>query len=345
VTAGLDFREVRGASDEVAYVAGRPSSFIGAGGRERTAGFFVQDIVRIQRRFILTIGGRFDRWRNFASQSVTRPIRAGAPTAVTIFPDRSESAFSPRGSLLFQASPRFSAYVSGYRAFRQPTLNELYRSFRVGDVLTLANERLRAERLTGAEAGAIFSGAEGRLNLRGTIFLAYITRPVANTTVSVTPALITRIRENLGRTRSNGFELEGEWRAHRYWTISAGSLFVEPTVVRFPENVQLEGLLLPQVARNNVSFQITYSNPRVATIAAQGRFVSKQFDDDLNRFELKPFFLQDLFASRKIGERFEAFVATENLFNTRIEAGKTPVTTLGAPRLVRAGLRFHFAGK
>ena len=40
-----------------------------------------------------------------------------------------------------------------YRAFRAPTINELYRTFRVGNVLTLNNPYLNAERLTGAEAG------------------------------------------------------------------------------------------------------------------------------------------------------------------------------------------------
>src|SRR5689334_24175104 len=43
------------------------------------------------------------------------------------------------------------------------SLNELYRSFRVGDTLTLANERLTAERLGGGEAGAQWTGAGGRL--------------------------------------------------------------------------------------------------------------------------------------------------------------------------------------
>ena len=42
------------------------------------------------------------------------------------------------------------------RAFRPATLNELYRSFRVGDVITLANVNLRAERQTGGEGGVRF---------------------------------------------------------------------------------------------------------------------------------------------------------------------------------------------
>ena len=37
--------------------------------------------------------------------------------------------------------------------FRAPTLNELYRQFRVGTVLTLANNQLGPERLVGGNLG------------------------------------------------------------------------------------------------------------------------------------------------------------------------------------------------
>jgi outer membrane receptor protein involved in Fe transport len=35
----------------------------------------------------------------------------------------------------------------------------------------------------------------------------------------------------------------------------------------------------------------------------------------------------------------DLFVAVENLFNERYETGKTPVTTIGRPILVRVGFR------
>ncbi|HXM35567.1 MAG TPA: TonB-dependent receptor plug domain-containing protein, partial [Pyrinomonadaceae bacterium] len=45
LVAGLDARTVRGASDEIAFVNGRPSSFIGAGGREHSVGAYVEDLI------------------------------------------------------------------------------------------------------------------------------------------------------------------------------------------------------------------------------------------------------------------------------------------------------------
>jgi hypothetical protein len=39
------------------------------------------------------------------------------------------------------------------------------------------------------------------------------------------------------------------------------------------------------------------------------------------------------------------FVAAENPFNNRYETGKTPVTTIGPPILVRVGFRVHLGSR
>lgn len=163
LVAGFEGREVRGASDEIVYAQGRPTSLVGAGGRARTFGLFAEDIFRPTSRLTLTGGLRVDRWRNYRAQSVSRALRQNAPAAVSPFPDRTETAFSPQLSALYRVNEHVSLDASVYRAFRQPTLNELYRSFRVGDALTLANERLSAERLTGGEAGVNVTPRGGRL--------------------------------------------------------------------------------------------------------------------------------------------------------------------------------------
>ncbi len=339
VVAGFEGREVRGASDEIAYANGRATSFIGAGGRERTIGGYVEDLVRLGSRVWLNVGGRVDRWRNFAALSATRPVTAANPTTVTFFPDRSETAFSPHASIVYQVNKRVSLIASMSRAFRAPTLNELYRSFRVGNVLTLANENLRAERLTGGEAGVRFNSPNDKFSVRGSFFWNEITRPVANVTLTTTPALITRQRQNLGRTRSRGVELQSEARLNSNWDVSASYLFADATVVEFPANVGLEGLLLPQVPRHQVTFQTRYVNPSLLTVGFQARASSSQFDDDLNQFRLASYFTLDAIVSRRITEKVELFAAVENVFNQRYEVGKTPVTTLGPPILIRGGLR------
>jgi outer membrane receptor protein involved in Fe transport len=157
--------------------------------------------------------------------------------------------------------------------------------------------------------------------------------------------LITRQRQNLGRTRSRGFEIEAEGRITNSITLSGGYQFLDATVLQFPANTALEGLWIPQVPRHLFTFQARYSNPRLLTVAFQGRAGGKQFDDDLNLFELDPYFTLDAFASRSLGHGIEVFGAFENLTGQRYDVGRTPIRTLGPPFLARAGVKFHWGAR
>ncbi|MGH9901579.1 MAG: TonB-dependent receptor, partial [Pyrinomonadaceae bacterium] len=345
LVAGLDAREVRGASDEIIFAGGRATSLVGAGGRERTVGLFVEDILNVTPRLQLTAGARLDRWREFKAHSTTAPIGRPEARAVRRFDDRDETAFSPQLSALYRVNDSVSLAASFSRAFRQPTLNELYRSFRVGDVLTLANEELRAERLTGGEGGAIFRLFGGRVFARGTFFRMDVTRPVANVTQSVTPALITRQRQNLGRMRSRGVEVEAEARLGGRLSVAGGYLLAGATVIEFPADAALEGLRVPQVARHQFTFRAQYAAPARFNFGLQGRGSGDQFDDDRNLLPLGRYFTLDALVSRRLRRDLDVFAAAENLTGRRYTVGRTPVETLGPPLLVRAGVMLRLGGR
>ena len=184
------------------------------------------------------------------------------------FADRSETAFSPRISLMKRFDDGLSFSASAYRAFRAPTLNELYRNFRVGNVVTNANAALRAERLTGGEVGVGLQKFRERLFVRGNLFWSEIDDSIANVTLSTTPALITRQRQNLGAIRARGVELAAIAKFARHWEVAGEYLLTDSTVLRFPANRSLEGLLVPQVPRHQFNFQVTYANARVVSGSA-----------------------------------------------------------------------------
>lgn len=311
--AGGEVREVRGTSDELAGANRTVSS-----GRQRTGGFFLEDVYRATDNISITGGLRFDSWRNFDARRNDLSL-----------PTRSDSAISPRLSVLVRATERLSLVATGYRAFRAPTLNELYRGFRVGNVVTLANDSLGPERLT-----AIELGARGR-GLRTTLFWMETDGTVANVTLSSTPTLITRQRQNLGRSRTRGAEVEGEWRFGSRWRASAGYLYSDAAVTEGP----LRGKRLPQVPRSQLTAQLLYTS--FSTFGAQGRWSGRQFDDDANAFPLRSYGVIDVFASRPIKRDFAITAALENVFDRRYEAGATPVITQGQPRALRIGVRFE----
>jgi hypothetical protein len=49
-----------------------------------------------------------------------------------------------------------------------------------------------------------------------------------------------------------------------------------------------------------------------------------------------------MFVSRELGRNVEAFLAVQNLLDETYSVGRTPLETIGAPRLIRGGIRFRF---
>src|SRR3546814_8435916 len=72
------------------------------------------------------------------------------------FADRSHWEPTGRAAIAWQPARALTLRAAGYFSYRLPTLNELYRPFRVGADTTVANAALRPERLAGVEAGVEF---------------------------------------------------------------------------------------------------------------------------------------------------------------------------------------------
>src|SRR6202022_3629654 len=102
-------------------------------------------------------------------------------------------------AVLYHLTDRVTAWGDLSWGFRAPTLNELYRQFRVGTVLTLPNDQLGPERLVGGEAGVNVAPVRN-VTWRTTWFDNRFTNPVSNVTLSVVGGQTTRQRQNLGRT-------------------------------------------------------------------------------------------------------------------------------------------------
>ena len=347
--AGVDAQEVMGASDEQLFSSTTGSHFANniAGGRQRSTGVFGQDIFQTGS-WTFIAGVRWDRWSNLSGSTVRIPLPAGPPTS-TQYPDLDATAFSPRLSILRKLSPNVSLSLSGYRAFRAPTLNELYRSFRLGSTVTQANALLGPERSSGAEAGLREGTPGGRLEARETVFWADVVDPVSNVTISQTPTLTTRQRENLGRTRSIGTELDGSLRLRGYFQISAGYQYAHATVIDASTVPVLVGLNVPEVPRRQASVELRYWNPSKLMFSVQGRYSGVQFDDDRNTLRLGGFYVMEAYAAHQLHRGLTAYIAAENMLNRRYAVTLTgPPTSalqnLGPPILARAGLRYEFPG-
>ncbi|MFL6352770.1 MAG: TonB-dependent receptor plug domain-containing protein [Bryobacteraceae bacterium] len=238
-----------------------------------------------------------------------------------------ETFVSPNGGITIGAG-QFRFRASGYRSLRAPTLNELYRNFRVGNVLTLANPALVPEQLTGVEAGVDWS-REGTL-VSLTLFRDDLGHLIDNATQSITPALILRQRSNASGGLSRGIETNVLHRWNR-WSAQAGYLFADARLYT--------GQRIPQVPKQQGTAQLAYSTE--STLVSFGiRAFGLQFDDDLNQFKLPGYAALQLAAEQHVTKSLSAVAAIENLLDRSYLVALTPFPNTGGPRLWRVGLRW-----
>jgi len=151
------------------------SVYYDATGRNHTWGYFVQDRITLTPALTAYLGARYDDWttRGRATQTATtaQPTLVGSENA---YPARGATAFSPKGSLVWRASPDLTLRASAGTAFRTPTLLDLYapsfttKTGPVGVRVTEADPNLRPETLRTAELGGDYTlPTKGRVTLTG----------------------------------------------------------------------------------------------------------------------------------------------------------------------------------
>jgi outer membrane receptor protein involved in Fe transport len=236
--------------------------------------------------------------------------------------------FSPSAGVA-SSFGRLRVRGSLYRSFRVPTLDEMFRQFRVGNILTYPNPLLRPETMFGGEAGFDWTALQTQLSV--TFYRNALDDLVTNVTVSSAGGAIIREKRNAGTATAAGAEVE----VRRRWRDLTGEISY-----LFVSSLFDNGARVPQVARQQGSAQLTYS--RGGTLFSAGlRACSAQFEDDLNQFLLPGFAVLHVVVERRLAEKLSVTAAVENVLNRVYVTGFTPTPGIGAPRLWRLGLRWR----
>jgi len=216
-----------------------------------------------------------------------------------------------------------------YRSFRAPTLNELFREFRAGNAVTRANDALRPEKSFGAEFGADYSGETARAAV--TFYRTALSDLITNVTLRIAPTLIERQRQNAGNALTRGVEVNfsQRWNALR---LDTAWLFSES---RFANRNRI-----PQVPKHAGNATMTWAQGRLLLSGGLRSFTA-QYEDELNTFRLPGYATVQASARVGLTGQLAAIAAFENLLDRRFYTGFTPVPAIGAPRLIRAGLRWE----
>ncbi len=345
VTVGADGRWIRGKTLEdlvpppprPPVPPANPTVSRDADGQQRLYGAFVQDLWEVTSAVGGSLALRYDRWENLAA-SRTEQAYDGTVTR-TDFSDRSGDELSPKLGLHGRIAEWLSLRAAAYRAFRAPTLDELYRPFQVGNIRTDANENLTPEKLRGVEAGVDLGTPRGP-GLRLTGFWNELEDPIVNVTTGAT----TRQRQNLGKARIQGIEADAAWPFARHWSANAAYTYADTRVTDAPGQPQLVGKELPQAPKHVATGSLAFDDPRLVTASAQLRYLGQQYENDVNTQPLGKALLVDLFAAWHATRRIDVFLAVENVLDKTYYVGRAGLDTVGQPRFVHGGLRIQAGG-
>jgi outer membrane cobalamin receptor len=239
-----------------------------------------------------------------------------------------ERFFSPSAGAAW-GQKRLRLRGSLYRAFRAPTLNELYRSFSVGNTFTEANPALRPETVFGAETGVDWAGESSSVRL--TAFRNSLDNLITNVTLSSSATAIVRERENAADAVSRGAEaaFHKQWRS---WTGDLNYLFVDSRYAT--------GYRIAEVPKHQGTAQLAYRKGG-AMASVEVRSFDYQFDDDLNQYRLPGYATVQVMVRQRLAKSLSAEVGVENALNRVFYTAFTPTPNIGEPRLWRVGLKWE----
>lgn len=333
LVGGADVRDIRAKDVETPITAGVVTQVQDTTARQRFVGGFGEALYGH--------GG----WSAAASIRVDHAANLDSVQKVngtgTALADRAEVVASPRVGVVRRMNRLVSLKAAGFRAFRAPTMNELYRTGQVGQQVTQANTGLLSERATGWEAGVNAGSAGDRLSGGVTYFWTEINRPVSAVLISGN----TYKRQNLGQLRSQGVELRGVVRVMRGVTGTVGYQFADAVVTKFSAQPALVGNRLPEVPRNAVTAQLRVETGRSGSLVFAVRRSGTIFDDSANTLVLRGFFQADLYGERRVSRNLTVFGSAQNLFNQRADASRTPQLTLGSGIVAVGGVKVNWGGR
>lgn len=324
---GADWRMTEGRSQEFfAYAGGQPTRRRIAGGRSHTAGAFAE-LAASLGALTLSGGARLDRWLIRDGLLDERVIASQASITDLAFADRSGWEPTGRAGLAWKPGAGFSLRGAGYLGWRLPTLNELYRPFRVGADATAANAGLAPERLRGADLGVDYRPARGT-RLSVTIFDNRLRGAIANVTLGqgpgtfpgvgfVAPGGQFRQRQNLDAIRSRGLEIDAAMTLGRF-ALSGGYSYVAARVESAGPALPLDGLRPAQTPKHSLAATMAWRDRHDALASISVRYVGGQFEDDLNRQRLPGAVTLDAVANVPIGPRFAVQARVENLTDRQV---------------------------
>jgi vitamin B12 transporter len=350
--AGADMRAAHGdAYEQVTYVNGAFTKGRMAGGDTLVAGLYTEGAWR-SGAWLLTGGARIDEWSSSNGHRIERALATGAVTLNLTTADQSGTVPTARVGLRRDIGGGIYLRGAAYAGFRAPSLNELYRPYRVGNNVIDSNEGLKPEKLYGAELA--LGRDQGALTWAATAFVSQLKDPITNVTLGAGPGTFGRSgfvpagglyeqRQNAGEINAVGIEADAQYRLTPTLSARLSGDYTDAKVDGLTVAPQLTGKRPAETPPLTLTGGARWSATARLTVSGEVRYESARFEDDQNTLTLRAATSVAARADFKVNADWTAYIAADNLLDARIETDQTAdhVKSYDAPRVVRVGLRFR----
>ncbi|WP_375397165.1 TonB-dependent receptor [uncultured Sphingomonas sp.] len=290
-------------------------------GRTQTMALWAQGEMRLAAPLTLTLGGRYEGWR--ADDGFNYSL---SPALSVVQPTRTAAGFSPKASITYQPAANWSVRLSFGKAYRFPTVGELYQAIATGTVLTVPDPTLKPERALSEELA--LENRDDRGSLRLSLFNESIRDALISQSAPLVPGSSTLFTyvQNVDRTRARGVEIafaRTDLPVRRI-DLSGSVTYADATTradTAFPAAV---GKLLPSVPRWKATGLVTWRPVDAVALTVAGRYASRNYatldNSDVvgNTYQgFYRYFVVDLRASFRITDSYSFALGIDNVNNDR----------------------------
>ncbi len=289
-------------------------------GVTQTSAVWWQDAMQILPTVTVTIGGRYEWWHAFDG------VNFSATPALNVSqPERRAHGFSPKASVEWRPAESWSARLSFGKAYRFPTVGELYQAITTGTTLSVPNPDLRPERALSEELALEHRSENGSIRL--SIFNESITDALISQSAPLVAGSTTLYNyvQNVDRTRVRGVEWAVDQRGILPGIDVAASLTYANSATRadaaFPAAI---GKHLPSVPLWKGTALVTWHADERVSLTGAARFTSRNYanldNSDTVGNTYQGFYKYVLFDARvnwRVSDSFSFALGVDNITNRR----------------------------
>ncbi|WP_422681898.1 TonB-dependent receptor [Candidatus Methylopumilus universalis] len=307
---------VNASSDWMGAQKGAFSSL--SSGNTKTHAVYIQDKWQITPLWALTLGGRQEHYE--AYDGVNQNTDANSPTAR--YEDRSRNTFSPKASLSFEPIPAWGFRAAFGKAYRFPTVTELFQQLTNGSTIVTNNPNLKPEEIYSAEITAERRFANGLA--RASLFREdRYDALISQTNISSVGTSSTYI-QNVDHVRIHGIELATELKNVMIpkLDLMANATLTDSEILKNDAAPSYINKKVPRIPRQLYKAVATYRVSEDFTMSLAARYSGRQFIQ-LDNSDINPETYQgasrllfvDAKANYKFKDRWTASLGVDNIFN------------------------------